>query len=290
LDQLSQMLVRLLLCASLVLARDSVNIVQLKLAGEIPQERVDEIIQAAAEHVRRENSYVTKKKYVPEQENDMATDQMATADRATRAATEYDETCRIADCSRDESKCNNDYANTTSQVEVCCTANMFEMMRTISSFLDEHLELYSLVHGTLLGARRNGSIIPWTSDLDLLLTKSGLDLLLETFKAGTESMPYKFFRDSRVGMVRGCEDRPGLRAKQWDPGAPWYMDIYPGTLMSISSSHVKTSCCNCLGNLTTVDVFGQSFKALHNFDACLEEWYGSDWITPDSTKNRHGSR
>ena len=73
--------------------------------------------------------------------------------------------------------CKYNYVNKIKQINKKTTVNLAKLINKISIFLDEYKIEYWLDGGTLLGAVRNGKIIPWDDDIDLAIPKESYEKL-----------------------------------------------------------------------------------------------------------------
>ena len=76
----------------------------------------------------------------------------------------------------------------------CCSTKMLKMLTDVTNLLDKKGIAYHIVEGTLLGAVRDQSIIPWTADLDIMIDDDSLSILEQQ----TE-IPYLFRRENTRG-------------------------------------------------------------------------------------------
>ena len=88
------------------------------------------------------------------------------------------EHCAMLNCS---------YSRTcTTQQPHCCAYINKQALLFVDHFFREHNLSYAIIYGTLLGAIRNGTIIPWTQDIDIaIFNKSYL------FQESTEKEIYE---------------------------------------------------------------------------------------------------
>jgi len=163
----------------------------------------------------------------------------------------------------------------------CCTEHMFDMLVATTQFLDRHKFKYVLAGGSLLGAVRSQSMIPWTSDVDIVIFDPKASLALQRQK----EIPFKFFLDD---ILRGCSNNPQGQARHFvhsnlaspmhDNGnAQWFMDVYtPGFSMMVERGH------QCLDSSkgTKVTINGMSFAAPDDPHACARRMYGDTYMTP----------
>jgi len=73
--------------------------------------------------------------------------------------------------------CNYDYTNKIKQINNKDKNNIIFLLRKIKLFLDDYNIEYWIDSGTLLGAVRNGKIIPWDDDIDLAIPKESYEKL-----------------------------------------------------------------------------------------------------------------
>ena len=58
---------------------------------------------------------------------------------------------------------------------ICCNAILFQMLKDITWAFTELGVEYRVIYGTLLGAVRSQTVIPWTCDIDIALSKTDYD-------------------------------------------------------------------------------------------------------------------
>lgn len=193
----------------------------------------------------------------------------------------------------------------------CCHEVMLRALIQITNWFDEQDIEYVLLFGTLLGAHRDKSIIPWTADLDLGIYSRDSSKLY-----GQRDIPFSFGFADGYYFMRGCENR-NLRighdfmtakkgncsncvvVKQDELGEPggwhlekhgsYYIDIYQ--LDGLGSNDAQ-GCINANGGLplsvSKVQIGGHQFTAPKNIEGCLEYDYGRRWQVPDIKHAAHG--
>ena len=69
---------------------------------------------------------------------------------------------------------------------VCCATHLYEILRDVTKVLEENNLEYFISFGTLLGAARHGGMIPWDTDVDILIPdenrKEVFRILNQTFQ------------------------------------------------------------------------------------------------------------
>ena len=78
-------------------------------------------------------------------------------------------------CNKDTKKCN---IKKGELLPDCCKKNILEILIILNKVFKEHNILYWVDYGTLLGATRNNSIIPYDDDGDIGILRQDLEKLL----------------------------------------------------------------------------------------------------------------
>jgi len=191
--------------------------------------------------------------------------------------------CRMPRCRR---------ANCTHRDPDCCNVKMDRMLQDVAKFLEDNHHNFAVTYGSLLGAVRNGTIIPWSSDVDLSVESDGIDALLKQ-----DVLPYHFFRTGPV--VRGCPNyEDGLERFWEEPGGVtsvgnddghrvyYYMDIYPDAwIKGLGNGDCSASCVRAGNSTNEVKIYGRMYPSVSNTTDCLHTRYGSDFMT---VKHVHG--
>ena len=71
-------------------------------------------------------------------------------------------------------------------------SHLFRMLDAFAAFCDENHLTYLLAYGTLLGAVRHHSFIPWDDDVDVFVPRPDYEKLLEYARSGKKIRNYKF--------------------------------------------------------------------------------------------------
>jgi hypothetical protein len=164
----------------------------------------------------------------------------------------------------------------------CCTGHLLELIGFVHELLAEHRIRHWLDFGTLLGAVREGALIPWDHDADfgILAGDAGAVLAL---REEIEAPGYRvFLGDPAVIRVHYSEaNRLGLDLTLWHERGKLLvsdespLDLWPGM-------HDRTSFpASFVEHLTDVRLDGNPFPAPSPVDRLLAEHrYGPDWRTP----------
>eukprot|EP00929_Paragymnodinium_shiwhaense_P010342 TRINITY_DN114946_c0_g1_i1.p1 TRINITY_DN114946_c0_g1~~TRINITY_DN114946_c0_g1_i1.p1 ORF type:complete len:265 (-),score=33.71 TRINITY_DN114946_c0_g1_i1:72-866(-) len=194
-------------------------------------------------------------------------------------AANYGRTCRQQQCVR--KGCEKDPS-----APECCSQHMFKALVEVTSWLDAHNYKYVLTGGTLLGAVRNETIIPWTSDVDIIVVDAMARSALQQQHTMPGKIPFQFFMDN---ILRGCSDDPTGEARQYscsDNSSPagdkgtvlWFMDLYDPTflLYQMNRGHV---CLDASEN-KMVTINGKQFRGPNDPHGCCQRMYGPNYMTP----------
>jgi hypothetical protein len=160
------------------------------------------------------------------------------------------------------------------------------MLQDVAKFLEDNHHNFAVTFGSLLGAVRDGTIIPWTADVDLSVGRDGIDALLKQ-----DVLPYHFFRTGPV--VRGCPSyEDGLERFWEEPGGVtsvgddnghqvyYYMDIYPDAWIKREGF---SPCLRAGNSKNEVKIYGRMYPSVSHAEDCLDKSYGSDFMTPRHT-------
>jgi len=116
--------------------------------------------------------------------------------------------------------------------QACCQDLMLRMLVDVGTFLDKHNIEWYITYGTLLGAMRNQSIIPWTDDVDIVIPNAAGQ---EMLRAQTE-IDYSFGRYGSI--LRGAADYVNVSKKlphhPSGNGAHMWVNDYTPILPAIS--------------------------------------------------------
>tara|TARA_Y100001954_G_scaffold196320_1_gene212603 strand:+ start:1030 stop:2055 length:1026 start_codon:yes stop_codon:yes gene_type:complete len=212
--------------------------------------------------------------------------------------------CRQGPCS----KFDNCTVHDPRALDKCCSIVLEQLLHGLQDFLRDKGVSFYIMFGTLLGAHRDGAIIPWTSDLDVVV-EADFTHVLERIHEWNETF-YFWMENRHIGRM--CiVDNDDENAKTW--GAwdkiPTYVDVYVPKHVAKNvarSSEAKTVfpvVPRCVFN--TVDIYGSeivqnsTFTQLRIRDfnvyaparavAILNHIYTTKWMNPDEAKSPHGS-
>lgn len=199
---------------------------------------------------------------------------------------------------------------------------MLDILGELALTLTEALEAAEVTHwisyGTLLGAARDGKIIPWTTDVDIVIEekdfKSAADKLnrkvIEKLSSVAKCLQgktlqkngYLFFYDKKYpDLGRLCITDDNVKFKKfektipestpyYDSGYP-YVDLYQATLKNDQYIVKFGPPCkfnkNIILPLSKVELLGRKVYAPGNYSAYLSQIYGPSYLTPPPPGQRH---
>ncbi len=185
-------------------------------------------------------------------------------------------------CTRDTPQCEIRTWGADALRPDCCTEHLLELTGFVDDLLERHGIVHWLDYGTLLGAVRNGELIPWDGDVDLGILDRDVEAVLalapEVEQAGyvvklvgesVVRVSYSSVNDSHVDLFAWREENGSLRHDE-DPAFQW-----PG--MTDRTTFAKTY----VETLAWVELHGRAFPAPHDPHRFLRDHrYGPDYLTP----------
>jgi hypothetical protein len=164
----------------------------------------------------------------------------------------------------------------------CCTEHLLELIRFADELLGEHGIRHWLDFGTLLGAVRDGTLIPWDTDADFGILARDAEAVV-ALREEIEAYGHSLFLDdpavirlhysesNRLGLdLTLWHERDGLLACDESP-----LDVWPGMHDRLSFP------AGVVERLTEVELDGRSYPAPADAERLLAEHrYGPDWRTP----------
>jgi LicD family len=192
-----------------------------------------------------------------------------------------------------------------------CQANILrELLGVVEGRLKERNVDRFWSYGTILGAKRDQKIIPWTMDIDVVFEPKQFHTLHHSFSKGwMEASGYTFFFDPQYGaLARICiaetnelfspffryEPEP---TKFFYDGYP-YVDLYKlggqtrqGSIVNIENGPPCKFAWSDIYPLGTVKLYNFELPAPRNASNFLRTLYGPTWPEqPDPTKvHAHGA-
>jgi hypothetical protein len=164
----------------------------------------------------------------------------------------------------------------------CCTEHLLELIHHVHGLLAERGILHWLDFGTLLGAVRDGTLIPWDHDADFGILARDAEAML-TLREELEATGHRMvLGDPAVIRIHYSEaNRLGLDLTLWHERGTLLvsdespLDLWPGM-------HDRTSFpARFVEQFAEVRLNGRAFPAPSPADRLLTEHrYGPDWRTP----------
>jgi len=159
--------------------------------------------------------------------------------------------------------------------------------------------------GTLLGAVRNQSIIPWTMDADFVVHGHEFDEMKAVLRSSSllDRNGYLYFDDPKYkGLGRVCitkgsrkfsfyEENPPKKGKYFD-NYP-YVDLYPMDVKLKYYIRVRygPACkydLETIFPITKIPLLGREINAPRNYTQYLRQLYGPEYMKPPSRTTMHG--
>ena len=191
-------------------------------------------------------------------------------------------------------------------LDKCCSIVIEQLLRGLHDFLRDKGVSFYIMFGTLLGAHRDGAIIPWTSDLDVVV-EAEFTHILERIHEWNETF-YFWMENRHIGRM--CIiDNDDENAKTW--GAwdkiPTYVTYTCGNTSRKTRDHRRRKqsfqsyrdafsilrifmVLNLFKTALLVNcAFATSMSTPARTVAILNHTYTSKWMNPDETRSPHGS-
>lgn len=197
--------------------------------------------------------------------------------------------CRSPRCDRNATTCASSAPRSLLTPYGCCSDYMLIMLSDVAGWLESHNIPYFVTYGTLLGAVREGDILPWTQDMDLVVDRSHW-VQLQRGLEGADffgGRRYAFGVDQWEERVsRVCADWEGFATSviggsegdRLSRATDFHLDVYASDWWQIIDMHL-IDCVEPLGKVF-VQIRGRNFSAPARPRACLEKLYGVEWRVP----------
>lgn len=154
---------------------------------------------------------------------------------------------------------------------------LLDMLPYITDLLDKIEVKYWLDWGTLVGAMRNGKMVPWDFDIDIGIFHDDAELLL-SYEPTIRADGYRFAVDRNAKFARK------IRFFTEKHGFDFHIDLDPwdvndGTA-SATFDQSKTHPVGELRNLTEIEFEGAMYPCPNPPEAALIREFGPDWRIP----------
>ena len=77
----------------------------------------------------------------------------------------------------------------------CCAVHLYTLLKDVVHVLEENNIEYFISFGTLLGAVRHGGLIPWDTDVDILVPESQKQEVINTLRNAFVNTTYQVHED-----------------------------------------------------------------------------------------------
>jgi hypothetical protein len=207
-------------------------------------------------------------------------------------ATRCDEFGEPVPCDATTFRCRNvrDYRNDTND---CCKGHVLQILTDLDALFRKHGITWWMDYGTLLGARRHGSMIPWDKDGDIGVLGSDWDKI---WRVIDELEQYDIVKKERRAGMYAAGNSIKVRLSTWNHTNvdifPWYEredgTMYRHNYVAIDQHKGREFHKSRLYPLIRMEYDGHQFPAPADTDWLLEHRYG-DWKKP-LRKNNDGQR
>lgn len=106
-------------------------------------------------------------------------------------------------------------------IPVCCATHLVNILQDVVSVLDKHHIQYFISFGTLLGSVRHGGIIPWDTDIDIIISKDDQERIYQILQQDLKKQ-YLTRIDQNENLVGGEVVRVFFSEKNY-----LHVDLFP---------------------------------------------------------------
>ena len=193
------------------------------------------------------------------------------------------------------------HRSTSTNDRPCCHDVLFNMLVDLDAFFTSEGFEYYLTFGTLLGAARDGDVIPQTADVDLTVRNTEWREVRAAMKRWTREQrwgpdrTYEFFYAGssvradpiKVGVARICATHASVPPREFyrsymddDAGDFSYADVYAHSFENLMYMRELVDPLQ-KGGTAGVCMRGHRFPAPCKTKWYLERIYGTGWTVPD---------
>ena len=176
-------------------------------------------------------------------------------------------------CSKKTLACANESGDPLSK---CCRSHLGEMLNFLAATFDKANITYWLDLGTLLGAARDGAIIPWDTNANIGIQRKDVPALKKLNKTITIN---NYFLDSQKDIYMLCYSRKNKLAVKIHP----YNEA--GGFLYNMQNYDKFS-KDLILPTGQIKFNGKDFKCPANYERVLEIEYGYQWRTPCNRRGK----
>jgi hypothetical protein len=165
----------------------------------------------------------------------------------------------------------------------CCTEHLLELIRFAHELLAGHDILHWLDFGTLLGAVRNGALIPWDWDADFGILACDSEAVL-ALRAEIEAAGHHVYLGdpASIRLFYSDVNQLGLDLWLWREEGDLFVQVDDDPLVLWPGMQDRSSFpTTFVERLTEVELAGMPLPAPSPVDLLLAQHrYGPDWRTP----------
>jgi hypothetical protein len=165
----------------------------------------------------------------------------------------------------------------------CCTEHLLELIGFAHELLAEHSILHWLDYGTLLGAVRDGALIPWDWDADFGILARDADAVLALRDEIEAAGHHVYLGDpASIRLYYSETNQLGLDLWMWQEQGDLLVSADDDPLVLWPGMHDRASFpVAFVEQLTEIELEGTWLPAPSPVDVLLAEHrYGPDWRTP----------
>ena len=162
--------------------------------------------------------------------------------------------------------------------KVCFQYKLLDILRYMASLLRDNNIPFWLGFGTLLGAVREGKIIPWDTDIDLGFWEKDAEKIIgltDTIKKDGYGFRVRNAGDTILQIIIGHSPNC-TRSLCMDS---WRVDGFLAECIEYPNSNCPAQCLD-KENMIELEFEGEKLPAPAQPEIILKNFYGADWKTP----------
>ena len=182
-------------------------------------------------------------------------------------------------CNADTVRCVNNIKSPNYKYEyfgentpVCCATNLYKILKDVTNILEKNNLEYFISFGTLLGAVRHGGLIPWDTDIDIIIPYAKKDKYIEILK---KELSYYEVKETEEDGVVGSVIRVNLSKKN-----TLHIDLftYIEKDKKIIFDYYRKFDEKDIYPLKKISFYDLKLFAPNNVDKHLKNLYGKDYM------------
>ena len=183
-------------------------------------------------------------------------------------------------CSKDIKRCSENMLSPNYRYEllgkdtpICCATNLYTILKDLIQFFEKHNIEYFISFGTLLGAKRHGGMIPWDTDIDVVIPeyeqKKVFDLLQQEY-----IKQYDISIDEYKGMVGDIIRVNYSKINHLHADIFIYKHIDNNIHLGLQ----EVLPYNTIFTLNEISFYDLQVKIPNNIDYFLQHFFGKDYM------------